>query len=35
VKISAVVPDELGAALEERSGDDPKLVSYLGSRSGS
>jgi hypothetical protein len=28
-KISAVVPDELGAALEERRGDDLDLASYL------
>jgi hypothetical protein len=29
-KISAVVPDELGAALERSArGDDPELASYL------
>ena len=27
--ISAVVPDELGAALEEVRDDDPDLASYL------
>jgi hypothetical protein len=29
MKISALLPDALGAALEERSGDDPVLASYL------
>jgi hypothetical protein len=35
MKISAVVPDELGATLAERRGDDPELASYPRSRSGS
>jgi hypothetical protein len=34
MKISAVVPDELGATLAERRGDDPELASYPRSRSG-
>jgi hypothetical protein len=28
-RVTASLPSELGAALEERSGDDPELTSYL------